>query len=81
MSRKALRRSAGKALSVDIYERCDHRYHVVWKDETGKGCFASRGPLPPLRSSTGLPIPCMTPSTDTNVVVVSFMVVVLLSLV
>jgi hypothetical protein len=45
MSRKALRRSAGKALSVDIYERGDHRYHVVWKDETGKRCFASRGSL------------------------------------
>ena len=45
MSRKALRRSAGKALSVDIYERRDHRYHVVWKDETGKRCFASRGSL------------------------------------
>ena len=45
MSRKALRRSAGKALSVDIYERGDHRYHVVWKDETGQRCFASRGSL------------------------------------
>jgi hypothetical protein len=31
MSGKALRRSAGKALSVDIYERGDHRYHVVWR--------------------------------------------------
>src|ERR1700736_4601401 len=45
MSRKALRRSAGKALSVDIYERGDHRYHVVWKDETGKRCLDSRGSL------------------------------------
>src|SRR5258707_14640990 len=45
MSRKALRRSAGKALSVDIYERGDHRYHGVWKDESGKRCFASRGSL------------------------------------
>jgi hypothetical protein len=50
MSRKALRRSAGKALSVDIYERGDHRYHVVWKDETGKGCFASRGSLAEAKS-------------------------------
>src|SRR5271166_5192757 len=45
MSRKALRRLAGKALSVDIYQRGDHRHHVVWKDETGKRCFASRGSL------------------------------------
>jgi hypothetical protein len=45
MGRKALRRSAGKALSVDIYERGDRRYHVVWKDETGQRCFASRGSL------------------------------------
>jgi len=50
MSRKALRRSAGKALSVDIYERGDHRYHVVWKDETGKRCFGSRGSLAEAKS-------------------------------
>ncbi len=50
MSRKALRRSAGKALSVDIYERGDHRYHVVWKDETGQRCFASRGSLAEAKS-------------------------------
>src|SRR6202047_2300172 len=50
MSRKALRRSAGKALSVNIYERGDHRYHVVWKDETGKRCFASRGSLAEAKS-------------------------------
>jgi hypothetical protein len=36
---------------------------------------------PPLRSSSGLPIPCITPSTETNVVVVSFMVAVPFSLV
>ena len=23
----------------DGADRCDHRYHVVWKDKTGKGCF------------------------------------------
>src|ERR1700682_3367094 len=50
MSRKALRRSAGKALSVDIYERGDHCYHVVWKDETGRRCFASRGSLAEAKS-------------------------------
>ena len=50
MSRKALRRSAGKALSVDIYERGDHRYHVVWKDEIGQRCFASRGSLAEAKS-------------------------------
>jgi hypothetical protein len=50
MSRKALRRSAGKALSVDIYERGDRRYHVVWKDETGQRCFASRGSLAEAKS-------------------------------
>ena len=43
MSRKALRRSAGKALSVDIYERGDHRYHVVWKDEAGHRCSPRAG--------------------------------------
>jgi hypothetical protein len=48
MSRKALRRSAGKALSVDIYERGDRRYHVVWKDETGQRC--SRGSLAEAKS-------------------------------
>jgi len=42
MGRNALRRSAGKLLPVDIYERVDQRYHVVWKDETGKRHFASR---------------------------------------
>jgi hypothetical protein len=35
---------------------------------------------PPLRSSSGEPIPCITPSTETNVVVVSFMVAVPFSL-
>jgi hypothetical protein len=29
---------------------------------------------PPLRSSSGPPIPCITPSTDTHVVVVRFMI-------
>jgi hypothetical protein len=29
-------RRSGKALSVDIYERSDGRYHVVSKDETGE---------------------------------------------
>ena len=50
MSRKALRRSAGKALSVDICEIVDHRYHVVWKDENGWRCFASRGSLAEAKS-------------------------------
>jgi hypothetical protein len=50
MGRKVLRRSAGKALSVDIYERGDHRYHVVWKDETGQRCFASRWSLAEAKS-------------------------------
>jgi integrase len=50
MGRKALRRSAGKALSVDIYERGDRRYHVVWKDEAGQRCFASRGSLAEAKS-------------------------------
>src|SRR6266498_5009197 len=31
---------------------------------------------PPLRSSSGAPSPCITPSTETCVVVVSFMIVV-----
>ncbi|MBV9298500.1 MAG: hypothetical protein JO066_05940, partial [Verrucomicrobia bacterium] len=47
---QALRRSAGKALSVDIYERGDHRYHVVWKGKTGQRCFASRGSLAEAKS-------------------------------
>src|SRR5215217_4426821 len=36
---------------------------------------------PPLRSSSRLLMPCITPSTETNVVVVSFMVAVPFSLV
>jgi hypothetical protein len=35
----------GRALSVGIYVIGHHRCHMVWKDETGKGCFASRGSL------------------------------------
>ena len=35
---------------------------------------------PPLRSSSGAPIPCITPSTETNVVVVSFMAAIPFSL-
>jgi hypothetical protein len=50
MGRNALRRSAGKLLPVDIYERGDQRYHVVWKDETGKRHFASRGSLAEAKS-------------------------------
>jgi hypothetical protein len=50
MGRNALRRSAGKALSVDIYQRGDHRYHVGWKDGTGRRCFASRGSLAEAKS-------------------------------
>jgi hypothetical protein len=45
VGRNALRRSAGKLLPVDIYERADKRYNVVWKDETGKRRFASRGSM------------------------------------
>jgi hypothetical protein len=48
MGRNALRRSAGKLLPVDIYERADQRYHVVWKDETGKKTAR-------LRKVTGIP--------------------------
>jgi hypothetical protein len=36
------RRSAGKALSVDIYKRGDGRFTVYWKDETGKMRFTTR---------------------------------------
>ena len=36
-----IRRST-KALSVDIYERSDGRYHVVSKDETGGRHYATR---------------------------------------
>jgi integrase len=36
------RRSAGKALSVDIYERGDGRWTVHWKDVTGKLRFTTR---------------------------------------
>jgi hypothetical protein len=50
MARNALRRSAGKAISADIYQRGDRRYPVVWKDETGKRCFASRGSLAEAKS-------------------------------
>jgi hypothetical protein len=50
MNSKALRDSVGRALSVDTYERGDHRYHVVWKDETGQRCFASRWSLAEAKS-------------------------------
>jgi hypothetical protein len=42
-------------------------------------CGTSQPPRsnPPLRSSSAPPGPCITPSTDTNVVVVSFMVPIL----
>jgi hypothetical protein len=43
MNSEALRRSVGRALSVDTYERGDHRYQVVGKDKTGQRSFASRG--------------------------------------
>ena len=36
-----IRRST-KALSVDVYERSDGRYHVVSKDETGGRHYATR---------------------------------------
>ena len=39
-----IRRSA-KALSVDIYERSDGRYHVVSKDETGERHYTTRRSL------------------------------------
>src|SRR5271169_6775580 len=45
MSRKAFKALSRQGVIMDIYERDDHRYHVVWKDETGKRCFASRGSL------------------------------------
>jgi hypothetical protein len=50
MGRNALRRSVGKLLPVDIYERADQRYHVVWRDETGKRRFASRGSMAEAKS-------------------------------
>ena len=39
------RRSAGKALSVDIYKRGDGRFTVYWKDETGNMRFTTRRSL------------------------------------
>jgi hypothetical protein len=50
MNSKALRRSVGRALSVDTYERGDHRYQAVWKDAIGQSSFASRGSLAETKS-------------------------------
>jgi integrase len=47
---RRIRRSARKASSVDIYEKSDGRYHIVWQDGTGKRCFASRGSLAEAKS-------------------------------
>jgi hypothetical protein len=44
--RKALRRSPGKALLVDIYERGDRRYHVVWTFMWAVACLLIRFVFP-----------------------------------
>jgi len=42
-----IRRSARKALSVDIYPRRDGRYHIIWQDETGNRRYTTRLSLSP----------------------------------
>ena len=41
VARKPLKRSAGKASTVTVYERSDGRYQISWYDETGARRFAS----------------------------------------